>query len=401
MADFKDEFSPALVERLGAEIAGAWPAFPRNEWRARATEGLDGLRLLERVAHLGRVLGDLLPPAFPEAARVLHEALRSETLDGWMTLPCGWMVADRGIDEPEVALPLLAALSPRFSSEGTVRPFIQRHPEITYRHLREWASDPDHEVRRLVSECTRPRLPWAAATADAHRRPAARHRLPRHALRRSLRVRAPIRGEPPQRHIQGPSRGGARLRPPLGGGLHPGGVRRPSRPAHAGQARRPGGARPARLRPRQRGHPRRHRLRALRGRDRRRGDADRRALGRRADPRARSTTWSTTRARRASRPGKVFTLTRRDLRPGRPETIVRRHRFRHVSIRTIRPGRHRIEIQVNGRVLGGCDIEVVRGVTPRAARPQSSRASSRNTGWSAGSGIASKNDFTARPATAR
>ena len=56
--------------------------------------------------------------------------------------------------------------------------------------------------------------------------------------------------------------------------------------------------------------------------------------------------------------GKVFKLTSRDLHPGRPETIVRRHRFRHVSIRTIRPGPHRIEIQVNGRVLGGCDIEV-------------------------------------------
>ena len=97
------------------------------------------------------------------------------------------------------------------------------------------------------------------AAADAHRRPAARHRLPRHALRRPLRVRAPLGGEPPQRHLQGPSRGGARLRPPLGAGVHPGGVRRPPRPAHAGQARRSGGARPAGLRPRQRHHPRRHR----------------------------------------------------------------------------------------------------------------------------------------------
>ena len=45
---------------------------------------------------------------------------------------------------------------------------------------------------------------------------------------------------------------------------------------------------------------------------------------------------------------KVFKLTRRCLEPGRPTTITRRHRFEHASIRRIHPGRHTIDIQVNG-----------------------------------------------------
>jgi hypothetical protein len=75
-----------------------------------------------------------------------------------MTLPCGSYVARAGIDRPEVALPLLAGLTPRWSSESPILPFIERHPDVTYAHLRRWVSDPDEHVGRLVSEGTRPRL---------------------------------------------------------------------------------------------------------------------------------------------------------------------------------------------------------------------------------------------------
>jgi hypothetical protein len=58
---------------------------------------------------------------------------------------------------------------------------------------------------------------------------------------------------------------------------------------------------------------------------------------------------------------KVFKLTTRTIEPGRPQTITRRHRFREVSVRRLYPGTHRTDIQVNGRVLGGADVELVGG----------------------------------------
>ena len=39
--------------------------------------------------------------------------------------------------------------------------FLEKHPEATLARLREWTRDPSPHVRRLVSEGTRPRLPWA------------------------------------------------------------------------------------------------------------------------------------------------------------------------------------------------------------------------------------------------
>ncbi len=357
MADFKDELSPGLVERLGAEIQRAWPDFPLSQWEAEAKRGLGELRLMQRVDHLAHTLGGLLPAEFAEAAAILHRALTSKTFTGWMTLPCGQLVAERGIDQPDLALPLLAALTPRFSSEGPIRPFIVRHPEITYEYLARWAVDPDEHIRRLVSEGTRPRLPWASRLAahiadpalgirfldvlfddpsDYVRRSVANHLndiskdhpdvaldcarrwrdasthgdfVVRHGLRTLVK-----RGDPEALRLLGYSHGNevtlvslhcAPARVPVGGEVTITAVLAVSDPTRAAIDY----------------------VVHFQG-----------AAGRRA--------------------GKVFKMTTRDLRPGRPETVVRRHRFRNLSIRTIHPGPHRIEIQVNGRILGGRDIEV-------------------------------------------
>lgn len=44
--------------------------------------------------------------------------------------------------------------------------------------------------------------------------------------------------------------------------------------------------------------------------------------------------------------------------PGRRDRGTRRHRFREVSVRRLYPGTHRIDIQVNGRILAGADVEL-------------------------------------------
>lgn len=157
----KDEISPALAADLAAELAGAWPEFRRRRFTAGLARPLEPLALSARVELLAGRLADSLPEDFGQSATVLWRALDSPSLTGWMTWPCATFVARRGIDHPEDALALLAGLTPRWSSEFAIRPFIERHPELTYDHLRRWTSDDDEHVRRLVSEGTRPRLPWA------------------------------------------------------------------------------------------------------------------------------------------------------------------------------------------------------------------------------------------------
>jgi hypothetical protein len=159
MPALKDEISPEAAARLAGELVAAWPSFPTRRFTRDLDAALAPLALMARVELLADRLVDALPGEFAEAAAILWSALDSPGLDGWITLPCGAFVARAGIDHPSEALPLLAGLTPRWSSEGPIRPFIERHPHVTYAHLHRWVSDPDEHVRRLVSEGTRPRLP--------------------------------------------------------------------------------------------------------------------------------------------------------------------------------------------------------------------------------------------------
>lgn len=166
MPPIKDRVSVELVEALAAEMSQASPSFPRDEFVRLATSGLEELELMERVSHVGDALAACLPTPFTEGASVLDRALDSESLTGWMALSCGEWVATCGIDSPDIALPLLARLTGRFSSEFALRPFIERHPETTHAQLVAWTTHTDEHVRRLVSEGTRPRLPWASRLRD-------------------------------------------------------------------------------------------------------------------------------------------------------------------------------------------------------------------------------------------
>jgi 3-methyladenine DNA glycosylase AlkC len=82
-------------------------------------------------------------------------------MDSFLYLPFVFFVAEQGLDDFEVAMRAQYELTKRFTAEFSIRAFIDRYPEQTLERLAEWAMDPDVHVRRLVSEGTRPRLPWA------------------------------------------------------------------------------------------------------------------------------------------------------------------------------------------------------------------------------------------------
>jgi 3-methyladenine DNA glycosylase AlkC len=85
-------------------------------------------------------------------------------------LPHLFFVAERGLEHFDASLEAQYELTQRMSAESSMRAYIARDPERTSRALERWATDANPHVRRLVSECTRPRLPWAQRVAwlDTH-----------------------------------------------------------------------------------------------------------------------------------------------------------------------------------------------------------------------------------------
>ena len=179
MGTLKGFFSPQLVRRLATEIVRVQPRFPQRAFVSRACSGLAALELLDRGRHIARALAAHLPRSYPAAVDVLLRSLgpehTSDELIGagmapFFYYPHTVFVAERGLDDFEVSMRAQYELTKRFSAEASIRPFIDRYPERTLAVLAEWAHDPSAHVRRLVSEGTRLRLPWAPRVPwlDAH-----------------------------------------------------------------------------------------------------------------------------------------------------------------------------------------------------------------------------------------
>ncbi|HKX43516.1 MAG TPA: DNA alkylation repair protein, partial [Burkholderiaceae bacterium] len=175
MEPFKNLINAGTVREIGAQLARAWPAFDRQRFEKLATSGLEALEFKARARHLCAALEATLPDDFDAAAAVLEASLapigtsrstvapdapRPDGLNGWAVWPLGEYVARRGLATPERALRTLHALTQRFTAEWPLRTFIEAHPELTFATLAVWANDASEHVRRLVSEGSRPRLPW-------------------------------------------------------------------------------------------------------------------------------------------------------------------------------------------------------------------------------------------------
>lgn len=161
----KSGVGPEALSRIALALTDIDPHFQSDAFQTQALVKLDSLELKARVHHIIETLHLFLPRNFEQSAAVLSQIPRVWTkteghLQGFAAWPLIDYVAVYGLEYPETSLSLLHRLTPLFSAEFALRPFVLNHPELTLRTLETWLDDPDEHVRRLVSEGTRPRLPW-------------------------------------------------------------------------------------------------------------------------------------------------------------------------------------------------------------------------------------------------
>ncbi|MGX9353802.1 hypothetical protein ACS3SW_01175 [Roseobacteraceae bacterium S113] len=147
-------------------------AFDGARFHADALAGMAERGLLERLEHIADCIEAQLSPDFAEMADQLETAMppqldpsrRDDDFGRFIHAVPGILAVRHGLEaHRERALDLLHKATRRFSMEFYIRPFLNRWPEETLARLRRWAKDDNYHVRRLVSEGMRPKLPWAKA----------------------------------------------------------------------------------------------------------------------------------------------------------------------------------------------------------------------------------------------
>jgi 3-methyladenine DNA glycosylase AlkC len=155
------------VDLLAESIAAVAPRFDVRRFKRRALENLEPLELMRRAEHVAAALAEQLPADFDEAGPILVAALGPELtategngLAPFFYLPHSCYIGRYGADSFEAGMQACYELTKRFTAEYCVRPLLIVHPGRALRRLRSWTADPSPHVRRLVSEGSRPRLPW-------------------------------------------------------------------------------------------------------------------------------------------------------------------------------------------------------------------------------------------------
>ncbi len=164
----KHYFGKELAVRLTSLIRPHYPPFPAEAFVECVSMQVEPLELKARVAIISEELQRALRLDYGSQLDILLRILGPENdketgmfTEGYFLMPVAHFVERYGIHDFERSMDALYEITKRHTAEYALRPYLQNYPELCMKRLEEWSKDGNLHVRRLVSEGTRTRLPWA------------------------------------------------------------------------------------------------------------------------------------------------------------------------------------------------------------------------------------------------
>jgi 3-methyladenine DNA glycosylase AlkC len=163
----KDLYSPTFYDRLTDALAVTVPNFDKAKFIKNIfISEFESKELKERMKHTSKVLHGFLPKDYPQTIELIKKTIAQLRIQGigedglaYMFLPD--YIETYGIDDFENSVEALEFVTQFVSCEFAVRPFILKFGQEMILKMQQWSLHESHKVRRLASEGSRPRLPWA------------------------------------------------------------------------------------------------------------------------------------------------------------------------------------------------------------------------------------------------
>ncbi|TGK32741.1 DNA alkylation repair protein [Leptospira gomenensis] len=162
----KDLYTPRVLEKIATTFSKEIKGISAEDWIRRfKRKDWNQLELKQRIRRIAEVLAEELPISFPKAVPILLRITDRidplfEGKEVFLTIFLGDVVELKGMDHPEEAMVATERITRLISCEFSIRPFLIRHPDLTWKQMLNWSLHENPAVRRLASEGSRPRLPW-------------------------------------------------------------------------------------------------------------------------------------------------------------------------------------------------------------------------------------------------
>lgn len=152
-------FQPQFFNDLAAEIKKTYPEFKSKEYiQSVFDNNWQSRELKSRLIHAARMLKPVLPTDYTDALNILTPV--SQKFTGFDAILFCQFVEEFGQNNFEASIKALEIMTIEASAEGAIRPFIIRYPQKTMEQMLRWSQHTNEHVRRLASEGCRPLLPW-------------------------------------------------------------------------------------------------------------------------------------------------------------------------------------------------------------------------------------------------
>jgi 3-methyladenine DNA glycosylase AlkC len=174
----KDIYSPTFYNQFSDVVKKVMPSFDKKEFTQQIFDTeWNNRELKDRMRHTTKVLHHFMPNDFEKASnnikQIIVELRKNKITESsleFMFFPD--YIESYGMQQLETSLEAIEFITQFTSCEFAIRPFIVHYENKALAKMLEWSTHENHHVRRLASEGSRSRLPWAIALPSIKKDPA-------------------------------------------------------------------------------------------------------------------------------------------------------------------------------------------------------------------------------------
>lgn len=165
---YKEWFDGDLAQLLADKIITVYPKFNHQKFVADIDQGIAQLELKARLSYFSDLFNCYLPDDYPQAIEILISILGAENpgetgmfSEYYWTLPIATFIEEYGLGHYSESIEAISEITKRSTGEFAIRPYLKAETTKTLEIMQQWSLSDNFHLRRLASEGTRPRLPWA------------------------------------------------------------------------------------------------------------------------------------------------------------------------------------------------------------------------------------------------
>lgn len=164
----KDYFNESLANHYALNIKEIYPAFDGENFKKDFTNDIEEKRMSERIEKLSVLLRKYLPSDYKVSSQIIIDILGEENDKFYFPFEkmfyyraLAKFVEMYGLEDFDQSMKVIEEITKRDTAEFAIRPFIIDDYDRVEDVFEKWRNSDNAHLRRLVTEGTRPRLPWA------------------------------------------------------------------------------------------------------------------------------------------------------------------------------------------------------------------------------------------------